>query len=283
MIKRRWNSVGIVILYACLLFLVAANAPSEQLEARYLAGDLMYPGSIYENELEEYCTAWKKLSSALNELRGEEFAFYLADLNSDWELQLNADHRFYSASAIKGPYVISLIQKDSSVIEKSQRLIEAAITVSDNDSYKALRRTYGHPIFQEWLNMANAGTVQMEDNFAYVTAKEMGEMWNATYRFLQSNSEGAKYCKNIFENVMHSFLSDSLGDEKTVYSKAGWIAGTLYYAENDAGIIMDENHPYVMVILSTACGKTDKLGQLAKALDAMHTIAVHDPSPEKVK
>ena len=62
-----------------------------------------------------------------------------------------------------------------------------------------------------------------------------------------------------------------------MYSKAGWINSSEYYmVQNDAGIVMADEHPYVMVVLSNACERIDLLDPLIDTLDDIHTYMVND-------
>lgn len=229
-----------------------------------------------KNDPKEFFEVWQQFSQALNTMQTEDYAYYVKDLNSGWEMCFNEDTEYYSASAIKGPYVISVLMNDPTALDRSESSIRAAITVSDNNAYKHLRKVYGHPVFDNWLASFGCESAQREYDYAYVTAREMGMMWEQIYHYFQSDDPTAAYCKDIFEGVFHSFLSENIGSKYTVYSKAGWITGPYYTSENDAGLVMQPDHPYVIAILSTSYCETDKLGELAGALDAIHELAVRD-------
>ena len=65
-----------------------------------------------------------------------------------------------------------------------------------------------------------------------------------------------------------------MGGQYTVDSKGGWIGegnGSYYNVQNDAGIVMKGEHPYVLVILSDAYGRLDLLDNLVYVLDQAHT------------
>lgn len=93
-------------------------------------------------------------------------------------------------------------------------------------------------------------------------------MWIRMYTYLRSNHENAEWCKNLFTHTKESFISEALSSTYTVYSKAGW---TYYNIRNDSGIILKDEHPYVLTILSNKYHKKDSLSKLAIILDQAHS------------
>lgn len=278
MSNRKNITEALVVAFCSVLLLAVAGASESKSEApeKICAGKSTYQRLLYREDRSEFYRVWESYETAIQELDGINYAYYIYDIESGWELSYHENDRFYSASAIKAPYVISVIEQDASALKKSKPYIDAAITVSDNDSYVYLRKTYGEEVFEEWLQEIDCGEVEKEYNYANVTAKEMGKMWLEIYDFLESDREGADYCGELLANVSHSFLLEELGEDCTVYSKGGWIGEGPYLAENDAGAVLCENHPYVIAVLSTAYTQTDKLGSLAEALDGIHDLVVCD-------
>lgn len=278
MSNRKNITEALVVAFCSVLLLAVAGASESKSEApeKICAGKSTYQRLLYREDRSEFYRVWKSYETAIQELDGINYAYYIYDIESGWELSYHENDRFYSASAIKAPYVISVIEQDASALKKSKPYIDAAITVSDNDSYVYLRKTYGEEVFEEWLQEIDCGEVEKEYNYANVTAKEMGKMWLEIYDFLESDREGADYCGELLANVSHSFLLEELGEDYTVYSKGGWIGEGSYWAENDAGAVLCADHPYVIAVLSTAYTQTEKLGTLAEALDGIHDLVVCD-------
>ncbi|MDO4474759.1 MAG: serine hydrolase [Eubacteriales bacterium] len=271
---KRKNIISAFIVFLFMVVLsgsVLVNSGGNK-DLHCLAGKTEYQPLLYQEDTTRFYRVWKAYYDAVEGLNGLDYSFYVYDIESGWELGFDENKRYYSASAIKAPYIISVIEQDPSVIEKSRQAVAATISVSDNNSYRYLRTLYGDEVFESWLRDSGCDDVEKEYNYAYVTAKEMGMMWKEIYDFLETGGDGTGYCKELLANVWHSFLLEEIGDEYTVYSKAGWIGGNLYQAENDAGVILCPEHPYVMAVMSTAYTRTEELGKLANALNEIHDL-----------
>ena len=132
--RKNIISAFIVFLFIVVLFgSVLVNSGGNN-DLHCLAGKTEYQPLLYQEDTTRLYHVWKMYCDAVEELEGIDYAFYLFDIESGWELGFDENKRYYSASSIKAPYIISVIEQDPSVIEKSGAAIEAAISVSDNDS-----------------------------------------------------------------------------------------------------------------------------------------------------
>ncbi|MCI8940642.1 MAG: N-acetylmuramoyl-L-alanine amidase [Dorea sp.] len=202
---------------------------------------------------------------------GSRVGFYMIDLNTGKGVCYNSNSAFYCASAIKGPYVISLNEKVPLSANHSGGMMHSAIKVSDNYAYDYLRSIYGSAPFSDWCNEAGCTGVVTNRYYIDITARQLAQMWTKGYEFFYSGRPNSIFCRELFINTLNSPISSTMSGRYTVYSKAGWIGnGGNQHVQNDGGIVMRSGHPYAVVILSTAYGRLDYMNLLVSAIDAAH-------------
>lgn len=204
-------------------------------------------------------------------------SFVMVDLKTGEGISYNPSQDFYSASAIKGPYVVSANKYLSSEIGKSEEsLMESAIIDSDNHDYIELRDELGSACMRKYMKYCDISTQDYYKHYSYFTAREFAHLWIGNYYyFFEDTNKRSEWCRNLYTHGYRSFIHKKLKDTTTVYTKPGWFPGEGYNVQNDAGIVManleGEERPYVLVVFSTACGKYKMLGNLVSAIDAVHT------------
>lgn len=214
-----------------------------------------------------------RLNSAISNFTriGRRVGFYVVDLSNGKGIYYNSNNSFYSASTIKGPYVVSLNENVPGSATVSGGLMRSAIKVSDNNAYLSLRRTYGSGPFTSWVKAAGCSGVNTSRNYTDLTPRQLAQMWAKSYEYFYSGKPNSTFCRDLFTGTLNSPISNTLKSKCTVYSKAGWIGeGGYYNVQNDGGIVMRNGHPYVVVILSTAYGRLDYMNTLVSAIDAAH-------------
>lgn len=214
-----------------------------------------------------------RLNSAISNFTriGRRVGFYVVDLSNGKGIYYNSNNSFYSASTIKGPYVVSLNENVPGSATVSGGLMRSAIKVSDNNAYLSLRRTYGSGPFTYWVKAAGCSGVNTSRNYTDLTPRQLAQMWAKSYEYFYSGKPNSTFCRDLFTGTLNSPISNTLKSKCTVYSKAGWIGeGGYYNVQNDGGIVMRNGHPYVVVILSTAYGRLDYMNTLVSAIDAAH-------------
>lgn len=205
---------------------------------------------------------------------GYSTAFMLYDLNNGGGISYHADNMYYSASTIKGPYVAWLVETYPQTMDFLYGTIENTIAWSSNDDYEALLTSYGYTEFNSWAaEIGCENIVITEGGYPPVNARDFAKLWCHMYDRVVSGA-GLASIIDIYRDTLSSAIYETLGGQYIVYSKAGWIGeglGTYYNVQNDAGIVMKGDHPYVLVILSDAYGRLDLLDSLTSALDQAHT------------
>jgi uncharacterized protein YjdB len=207
--------------------------------------------------------------------RGHKLAFVVMDLSSGAGFYYNSNEVFYAASSIKGPYVVSLVEGNPQSASRFRSVMTSTIKVSDNNCYSALRRAYGRSLFEGWLADAGVTDVNPSLNYPGITANALAKMWLKNRLFFESRKPESEWCASLFTHTLNSCIDKALGDKYTVYSKAGWIGNGGYVnVQNDGGLVMANENPYVLVILSSAYSRMDLLKPMVEILDRAHEAMV---------
>lgn len=253
-------------------FLVAAieGADSSNTLAINVLGSARYPSKGTVDALiraVDSCTS-----------RGYSVGFMLTDLSTASTVTFAPDAYFYSASAIKGPYVTHIFQEFLETGDVGRYdvdyLIEPCIAYSDNDAYESLRNWFGSYRFDSWLEEVDLGSVSAARWYPDLTARQMHLMWAHIYDYEESSGSNTGWWKDTFCHSYYSSIYYELGDSCTVYSKPGWYPpGYDLDAFNDSGIVVcGDGSKYLLTILSTIdCYNADWLERdLVRALHNMH-------------
>lgn len=214
-----------------------------------------------------------KLNNAINNFtrNGHRVGFYMLDLYSGNGIYYNSNESFYGASTVKGPYVVSLNEKVPNSPNETGSTMRSCIKVSDNNAYVSLRNRYGNAPFASFAS--EAGCTGLNTNRKYIdfTARQLAQLWVKNYQFFYSGKANSTFCRDLFTGTLNSPISNTLGKTYTVYSKAGWIGeGGHNNVQNDAGVVMRNGHPYVIVMLSSAYGQLGWLNTLTSAINDAH-------------
>lgn len=211
------------------------------------------------------------------EADGNTVAFEMVDLASGVCVSYDPDMSYYSASSIKGPYVIFLEQN---VVGDDQgtmaEAFENTIEWSDNDAYTSLRQAYGDSGFAAW--MADAGVTfegsQAYNHYVHYSAHQLRLLWSACYPYLVSDEPGASWCRKAFLQTLSSPISSVLGTEYTTWSKAGWFESDEEYGSEAVtcvgGIVRSTTGDYAVAVMSDLPADFDPLEDVISELDEVH-------------
>ena len=205
--------------------------------------------------------------------RGASVGFVMQDIKTGQILAYNPGIGLYSASCIKGPYVLSLLEAG---IAPDQRTINT-IQWSSNNDYSSLRSSYGHSVFQNWLGAAGVNPIQGSDLYTTTSPVDLAKMWLKGYSYFSGNYSYSAWARQYYQSTLNSMISQRLRGQYTVYSKYGEIAlGGYYHVYNDAGIVMAGNSPYTISVMTSLPGTTghNLVGDLAVILNQIHSNMV---------
>ena len=198
--------------------------------------------------------------------KGYDLGFVVMNVNSLSGFSYNADAKIYSASAIKGPYVTSLVRSDNSLLKKEKVRIDATLIRSSNSDYESLRDQYGDSCFVDFMSSTGSDfVIDTTRKFQYLTPRALAHMWVASYVFFESGETGEKLGE-IFEKPEISPIRKVFSDNFTTRSKAGWVEKNNIRVTNDAGIVYTDNGDYVRVIMTTAPIDFEIVKNIAEAI-----------------
>lgn len=279
-------NVGI---YQVDMFIPAALAPKRSSVATITGTS--NDGGVAVTELTEATEAL--------EAEGFEVGFALVDINTGITVSYNADSSFYSASSLKGPYVIGLVEYELGDNYASEGTrITNIIKWSDNDSYGALRYNYGNGSFQQLVSAAGisavgataADSVQealaqnmsaesiTDNNYEFITPNQMLGLWKQCYEYLISGSAGAEWLGEIFEEPENSAIRSTASGLGTTWSKAGWFPdddGTGVWSTTvDAGVVRASTGDIVLCVMTTAPEDFATVESIVSPLLALHAALI---------
>lgn len=201
-----------------------------------------------------------------------DVSFVMMDLKSGRTVYYNTAFNVYSASCIKGPYIISCLMAGNDATND----MYLAGHYSDNDAYHRIRNKYGNQVYASWLRKAGVDTGLATYYYCHLTSLDLTRMWLQTYPYITGDATGASSARQILQDSKFSAIEMQLGNTYTVYSKAGWISDGVvadYNSYNVGGIVMGSN-PYLLIITSNARGTTTEAQNLVTVLEAAHNEIV---------
>ena len=221
-------------------------------------------------------SAGRQLSDAVSALtsRGYKLGFIMMDLTTGVGVCRNQDVSLYIASSIKGPYVAAVNKYyPSRVSAYWKNVMTDTIVNSSNSGYSSLRSQFGSSIFSSYMTYAGvSGRWSASVSYPYMRPRDLAKLWVANYwYFYEETNNNSAWCRSIFTHSSNSPIYYALGNRYTVHSKPGWYPYSPYWVQNDGGIVMANGRPYLISILSSACNEYTKLGDLVRALDAVHS------------
>ena len=219
-------------------------------------------------------SAKKRLKSAIRSVErgGRSVSFVMVDINTMQGIAYNANKKYYSASTIKGPLVVSVVADKPSVLSSRKGTIRRILKYSDNSAYISFAKRYGFGHFNKWVKKASAKYKRSGGNrcYGYFSAKNMAKIWMQNYDYFNSSSTGRSLGK-MFESPAVSSIRRTLKSKYTTRSKAGWIAmGGRHNVTNDSGIVYTKKGNYIISIFSSVPSSMGRLNTLVKALEYTH-------------
>ncbi len=194
-------------------------------------------------------------------------SFIVMDMCTGEGLTYNIDQKYYSASAIKGPYIAALTEARPEMIDTNARAMTEIVMNSDNKLYSGYRRSYGRDFLLKLCEDLEIDEPSMVYNYPHISARDMAKFWIHDYYYFNTNPDGIRI-RNWYESPNQSPIHAVFeGQKYTTQSKAGWICEGRYAVSNDAGIIYPANgHPFMIVICSDLPSDLESLEPLVRAL-----------------
>ena len=201
---------------------------------------------------------------------GFSIGFILMDIPTGKGIAYNSQEEYYSASSVKGPYMVSLIAHEKDVLNEWGDIIEEIAHTSDNGCYNQLYRNFGPDYYNDWCDQAEASAYMYNDyQYTYYSPEGLARLWMMNYKFFTTDPDMGQTAGELFENPEYSLIHKTLYPIYKTRSKSGWInLGEV--SAIDSGIIYAGDHPYLLTVLSDFGGDIEKFTPLAYELERVH-------------
>ncbi|MBO5565279.1 MAG: serine hydrolase [Lachnospiraceae bacterium] len=176
-----------------------------------------------------------------------DVSFVMIDIGSGEGICYKPNRPCYSASAVKAPFVFSLLAAGTG----PDQTMFSACHYSDNAAYSRLRRTYGTQGFAAFMDAAGVLPEKARYNYPWdITSLDFAKLWYHAYKTLFAEPDLSEWLKETLTGTNNSSMSETLGEAYAVASKAGWITYPSRNASvyNDAGIVDIEGCPYLLAV-----------------------------------
>lgn len=209
---------------------------------------------------------------------GFSIGFILMDIKTGKGIAFNPKEEFYSASSVKGPYMVSLIANEKDVLNEWGDIITEIAHTSDNGCYSQLYRNFGPDYYNDWCDQAEASAYMYNDyQYTYYSPEGLARLWMLNYKFFTTDPDMGETAGELFENPEYSLIHKTLYPIYKTRSKSGWI-NIGEASAIDSGIIYAGDHPYLLTILSSFGGDIEKFTPLAYELEKVHQDIVSEES-----
>ena len=214
----------------------------------------------------------KALEGILEEFesRGLSVGFIVLDIRSGKGVAYNCDHEYFSASSVKGPYMVSLIANEPEALEENRIYFDTIAATSDNACYNYLFSLYGNEYFNKWCEEAGISLRMDGDyNYVYYSPRMLAKLWLVNYRFFITDKEYGGKAAWLFDHPGYSTIHTSLGDFYKTLTKSGWI-DLMYKSMIDSGIVMAGDNPYLITLMTDYGGDLLEMNGITYELEKIH-------------
>ncbi len=206
-------------------------------------------------------------------------SFMVVSLNDGMSFGYNIDQAYGSGSTIKATYayyVYKLVAEKKASLDDTiayqakfynsgtgsikhaaygteytvRQLLYEMIHESDNVAYLMLLDKYKWDGFNEMLDDLGAVELHLSNTSRWgkLSCRSSAIIWQEIYKFSQESAEG-KELMDLFLNAKYNYFKEILPDVASA-SKSGFTQVVVH----DTGIVMDEENPYIIIILSNTGG-----------------------------
>lgn len=223
-------------------------------------------------------SSWRRLTNSIGEYhaRGESVGFLMMDLKTGAGVSYNIDQVFYSASTIKGPYVAAVNKWYPWLLDSYRGDMYNAINVSSNEAYANLRSQIGNQPLYNLMDETDSWFDITSTYYTWYSTRQLAKLWVGVGEYLMSNQANADWCRAVFGSNYYITSRPELSWKGCpIYAKSGWIDSGYATVHNEGCIVMDGDHPYLMVVMSNQPpSDTSIMARLMSALDQAHSDLV---------
>ncbi|MBR2066983.1 MAG: DUF4214 domain-containing protein [Solobacterium sp.] len=199
---------------------------------------------------------------------GGPISMVMMDLNNGQGLMYNPDQVIYSASSVKAPYIVSVVESNPAALAADYSVIEGMMHNSNNESYAYLTGKYGMGSFKKFYDDIGVPfTIDYPNNiYTWYSGRTYAKLWARMYKAFNTNAAceqiGQFLSRNLFTSARHAL------PQYQVRSKTGWIATPLR-AQNECGVVYAKSN-YVYVLLTEYAGNWETFHPVYRALELAH-------------
>ena len=179
------------------------------------------------------------------------YALYLYKLLADEKANFNDEIAYEAKFYNKGTGVI----KDSpyGTVYTVKDLIYNMIHESDNSAYLMLLNKYKWDGFNEMLDDLGTPEIHLSNTSRWgkLSCRSSAIIWQEIYRFSKTDQEG-KELFDLLLNAKYNYFKEVLSETASA-SKTGFTPTVVH----ETGIVMDDDNPYIVVILSNTGGNSN--------------------------
>ncbi len=250
---------------------------------------------------ESYAAALQELEQALSET-GYGVSITIVSLDSQKALSYNTEKTLFCACTVKAAYVLYCLEemekRDISLtlpltyeshhyesgtgdmqyspvgtVFPLETVFNKTLTVSDNVGYRMLVDYFGREGYNAWITEKGCPSLQISPTVWSLKAKsaELAILWQEIAKYFENGGKYADFLRSICTDTGAAYATQSLEGVHTSH-KSGHNGTGKWLAYSDAGILWDENSPYVYSILTDAPGLHSSAGAqiMAKAMNIIH-------------
>lgn len=201
----------------------------------------------------------------------QKCGFMLIDINTGRGIAYNVDHKFYSASSIKGPYVTSLCYYIPETLTTYESTIHLILKYSDNDAFASIFNRYLRTYITSWAEESGVPAEAVCYKYPQIETRNLFRMWIRSYEYFTTSEDGETLA-TWFEEPEYSAIHSTLGDLYVTQTKGGWMIDDQpnHTTTVDAGIVYATNGEYIIVIESNIPRNMDGIVPLVTALNHAH-------------
>ncbi len=232
---------------------------------------------------EEYADIYNDLEAILEEY-DNEISFVIISADNSKGISYNTESRMFCASAIKAgvcfyacmdmeekntplstqveyksehyePGTGNLQYEPVGSVFDLETTIREAMRISDNVGYLITADYFGRENYNLWAEEKGIESLKISPTVWSLKsgARDFAFLWKEIYNYFGTNSEYAKFLYNSCTNTEGNFATKVLGDVSYSH-KQGHNRSGGWHSYSDAGIVWDEESPYIFAILSDIPG-----------------------------
>ena len=237
--------------------------------------------SIVNTDFEPSDEAYNKLMSDISSY-GYNTSFIAVSLNDGMSFGYNVDKTYWSASTIKcayALYVCKLIDEGKALFDDIltvtskfnsvgsgkirymprgteltlKEVLHYTLDVSDNQGYHMLNDRFKSSDFNLMLESLGCEDMKLPSysRFCDVNCRSFALVWQEIINYCNKNTEAGKFLYNTLLNAQYNYIKQGITDKASLH-KSGWYQGRVC---NDTGVVLDEENPYIIIVLTEYNGK----------------------------